>query len=246
MSEVRPILTLEHVWAGYPHAPPVLENICYQSPLPRDGKGHAIAIIGPNGAGKTTLLKVLAALLPVSAGAITLFGMPLTAERVADKVAYVPQHHTIDARFPTTPLDIVLMGLYRRIGFARRIKDHHKQEAMLALEQVRMHQHAHAPYGTLSGGQKQRVFIARALVSRAQLYLMDEPLNGIDKEGHAIILDSFHRITQQGGLLLCVHHALATVKEHFSHALLLNKTLIKDGTSIDVCQDETLKQAYIS
>ena len=244
MSSISPILVLDHVWVAYPHRPPAVENICYTTPLPQNGKGHAIAIIGPNGAGKTTLLKALAGLLPLSSGEMRLFGVPHSRSHVAESVAYVPQHHEIDARFPTTPLDIVLMGLYRRIGFARRIKDHHKQQAMHALQQVRMHQHAKAAYGTLSGGQKQRVFVARALASRAKLYLMDEPLNGIDKEGQEIILDIFDTITQQGGSLLCVHHALRTVKRHFSHVLLLNKTLIDAGTSDEVCQDDNLRRAY--
>jgi len=248
VSSTQPILSLENLWVAYPHCPPALENIHYQSPLPGNNvnnvKAPSIAIIGPNGAGKTTLLKALAGLVSPLRGTIRLFGVPHTPERVAEWVAYVPQHVSVDDRFPTTPLDIALMGLYCRIGFARRIKDHHKQEAMHALQQVGMHRHAHAPYGTLSGGQKQRVFLARALASQARLYLMDEPLNGIDKEGQTIILDIFAQITDNGGAIVCVHHALGTVQQHFTHALLLNKTLIKSGSSADVCQDEVLRRAY--
>ena len=240
-----PVLSLDNVSVAYANGDVILQNISYRSPPMHNNVGACIALIGPNAAGKTTLLRAITARLPLQSGVIRLYGKDNNPTTVAELVAYIPQHHAIDASFPICPLDIALMGMYRRIGFGRRIKEHHKQQAMHALNLVNMHHHAHKPFGTLSGGQRQRCFIARALVSTAKLYLLDEPFTAIDTSGQELIFALFDRLCAEGKTILCVHHHIDKLHRHFSHALLLNKTCLAAGKTEDVCQKELLARAYL-
>jgi ABC-type polar amino acid transport system ATPase subunit len=131
-------------------------------------QGVLMAIVGPNGAGKTTLLKAILGLVPVAAGQVRIFGKSLAEQR--HLVSYVPQRGSVDWDFPTTVLDVVLMGLYRSIGWIRRPNKEHRRKALEALEKVGMAAFAHRQISQLSGGQQQRVFLARALVQQAELF----------------------------------------------------------------------------
>ncbi|MEO0511239.1 MAG: ABC transporter ATP-binding protein, partial [Verrucomicrobiota bacterium] len=117
------------------------------------------AIVGPNGAGKSTLLKAILGLLPAASGSVRFFGSEL--RKVSSKVAYVPQRESVDWDYPVTVRDVVVMGLYRRIGWCLPIMRKHREKALLALEKMGMSAFADRQISELSGGQQQRVFLAR-------------------------------------------------------------------------------------
>ena len=135
-------------------------------------KSTLTAIIGPNGAGKSTLIKAIAGLLKPLAGVITI------KDTTPAGLGYVPQRQNINWNFPIEVLDVVLMGLYRKIGWCRWISKKDRQLALQALEMVEMHESYKTQISDLSGGQQQRVFLARALVQQPQIFLMDEPFQG--------------------------------------------------------------------
>ena len=137
-----------------------------------------MAIVGPNGAGKTTLIKAILGLARPAAGRVLVRGRPYAAERRA--VAYVPQRGTVDWDFPTSVLDVVMMGRYGSLGWIRRPGRREREAALEALRKVGMEELAGRQISQLSGGQQQRVFLARALVQDAEVYLMDEPFQGVD------------------------------------------------------------------
>ncbi len=147
------------------------------------------AIAGPNGAGKSTLLKGILGLLKPVSGAVLLWGKPLSA--VHKQIAYVPQRGSVHWDFPTTVFDVVLMGRYAHLGLVHRPGKEDRALAMEALDKMKMADFADRQISELSGGQKQRVFIARALAQDAQLYIMDEPLAGVDETTERIIMDKF-------------------------------------------------------
>ena len=95
-------------------------------------------------------------------------------------MGYVPQRESVDWDFPVNALDVVVMGMYRRIGWCLPITAKHRRAAREALDRVGMADYANRQIGQLSGGQQQRVFLARALAQDAQVYLMDEPFTGVD------------------------------------------------------------------
>ncbi len=216
---------------------PVLWDIDLDVP-----SGILMAVVGPNGAGKTTLLKAILGLIRPVAGDVRILGNPYSAGR--GLVAYVPQRGSVDWDFPTTVLDVVLMGLYGRLGWIRRPGRPERETAMRALDQVGMGAYADRQISRLSGGQQQRVFLARALVQNARIYLMDEPFQGVDATTERAIVEVLRTLRNQGKTVLVVHHDLQTVAEYFDWMLLLNVRRIACGPVDEVFTEANLRAAY--
>ena len=206
------------------------------------GLGTLMAIVGPNGAGKTTLIKTILGLIKPAAGQIRILGQPY--EKVASSVGYVPQRGSVDWDFPTSVLDVVLMGLYGRLGWIRRPGSIQREEALSALEKVDMVDYSQRQISQLSGGQQQRVFLARALVQKAQVYLMDEPLQGVDATTEHAIIDLLRVLRSSGKTVVVVHHDLQTVSSYFDEVMLLNIRRITSGPVSEVFTDRNLKLTY--
>ncbi|MGF1445841.1 MAG: metal ABC transporter ATP-binding protein [Pikeienuella sp.] len=204
--------------------------------------GQMSAIIGPNGAGKSTLLKAVLGAIPRLSGEITVFGRAADAAR--DAIAYVPQRASVDWDFPTTALDVVLMGLYRQVGLLGRYSRALRSEALACLERVGMADFADRQIGQLSGGQQQRVFLARALAQNARLYLLDEPFAGVDAATERAIISVLKALKSQGKSVIVVHHDLATVRDYFDHVLLINVRKIAEGPVATTFTAQSLHATY--
>ena len=200
------------------------------------------AIIGPNGAGKSTLLKAALGVIPRLSGEVTVFGKPIDQAR--DRVAYVPQRASVDWDFPTTVIDVVLMGLYRKLGLLKRVAGSHRATARACLDRVGMADFAYRQIGQLSGGQQQRVFLARALAQDADLYLLDEPFAGVDAATERAIIDVLKSLKAQSKAVICVHHDLATVRDYFDHVFLINVRRIAEGPVDEAFNSENLQATY--
>ena len=204
--------------------------------------GVLMAIVGPNGAGKTTLIKAVLGLVRTAAGQVRVFGRPYREQR--RELAYVPQRGSVDWDFPTSVLDVVMMGRYGALGWFRRPGARERELAIAALDQVGMTAFAGRQISQLSGGQQQRVFLARALVQDAQIYLMDEPFQGVDAKTERAIVTVLQALRADGRTVVAVHHALQTVPEYFDWAAILNVEKIASGPVDDVFTDENLRLAY--
>ena len=200
------------------------------------------AIVGPNGAGKSTLLKGILGLVKPVSGAVQLWGKPLSA--VQKQIAYVPQRGSVHWDFPTTVFDVVLMGRYAHLGLIRRPGKEDRALAMDALDKMKMADFAGRQISELSGGQKQRVFIARALAQDAQLYIMDEPLAGVDETTERIIMDEFINLQRDGRTVIAVHHDLSTLDTYFDYLVVLNRTVKACGYLAALDTDAALARAY--
>ena len=130
------------------------------------------------------------------------------------------------------------------MSWFRPVRARHRKRAMEGLAEVGMQDYAKRQISQLSGGQQQRVFLARALVQDAELFLMDEPLAGVDVATEKTIINTLHRLRDQGRTAMVVHHDLDTVSEYFDRVLLLNQHIIAEGSSEEVMTPEHLKQAY--
>jgi manganese/zinc/iron transport system ATP- binding protein len=216
---------------------PVLWDVDVEVPA-----GVLMAVVGPNGAGKTTLLKAILGLVRPAAGTIRIFGQPIKAVRRL--VGYVPQHREVDWDFPTSVLDVVMMGRYGHLGWFRRPGARERALALAALEQVGMRELANRQISQLSGGQQQRVFLARALVQDVQVYLMDEPFAGVDALTERAILNVMRSLRAASKTVVVVHHDLQTVREYFDWVLLLNVRRIACGPVAEVFTEENLRQTY--
>jgi manganese/zinc/iron transport system ATP- binding protein len=216
---------------------PVLWDVDLKVPA-----GVLMAIVGPNGAGKTTFIKAVLGLVDPAAGSVLILGEPYGANR--SRVAYVPQRGSVDWDFPTNVLDVVLMGLYGRIGWFRRPGAAHREAALKALAQVGMESFADRQISQLSGGQQQRVFLARALVQDAEVYFMDEPFQGVDATTERAIVDLLRDLRARGKTVVVVHHDLQTVSEYFDEVMLLNVRRIAAGPVTEVFTEDTLRETY--
>ena len=201
-----------------------------------------VAIVGPNGAGKSTLLKSILNFTKPLSGEITLFNQPL--KQVINRIAYVPQHNSINWDFPITVFDVVLMGQYQKMGIFKRPRQKEKEIALDSLRQMELLALKDRQISQLSGGQKQRVFIARALCQQADLLLMDEPLTGVDKKSEKIIMNKLKQLQTENKTIVCVHHDLSTLRDYFSHVVFINRYVIASGLIEDVLNDENIKKTY--
>ena len=200
------------------------------------------AIVGPNGAGKSTLLRGILGLLKPVSGAVQLWGKPLSA--VHKQIAYVPQRGSVHWDFPTTVFDVVLMGRYAHLGLVRRPGKEDRALAMDALDKMKMADFADRQISELSGGQKQRVFIARALAQDAQLYIMDEPLAGVDETTERIIMDKFMDLQKEKRTVIAVHHDLSTLDAYFDYLVVLNRTVKASDYLASLDKEAALARAY--
>jgi manganese/zinc/iron transport system ATP- binding protein len=216
---------------------PVLWDVGFEVP-----PGSLVGVVGPNGAGKSTLLKAVLELLPKVSGQIRFFGGSYAENR--HRVGYVPQRESVDWDFPIDALDVVTMGLYRQIGWFRRVNRAHRDRAMAALEQVGIADLAHRQISQLSGGQQQRTFLARALVQGADLYLMDEPFAAVDAATELAVLAVLREMKAAGKTAMVIHHDLQTVPHYFDYVLLLNMRVVAFGPTSEVFTTENLQKTY--
>lgn len=204
--------------------------------------GKLIAIVGPNGAGKSTLLKAVLGLVKPITGWVKVFGAPYRQRR--SWVGYVPQRESVDWDFPTSALDVVMMGLYGRLGWLRRPGKAERTTALECLANVGIEDLADRQISQLSGGQQQRVFLARALAQEARLYLMDEPFAGVDATTERAILSLLQDLRSRGRTVIAVHHDLHTVAEYFDEVVLLNMRLVESGPVREIFTTENLQRTY--
>lgn len=231
-----PALTVRDLTVAY-RSEPVLWDIDLTVP-----SGVLLGIVGPNGAGKTTLIKSVLGLTEPAAGQVRIFGR--SYKDVRSRVGYVPQRGSVDWDFPTSVLDVVMMGLYGRLGWFRRPGSEERKRTRAALHKVGMGDFAGRQISQLSGGQQQRVFLARALVQEADLYFMDEPFQGVDATTERAIVELLRELKRRDCTVVAVHHDLQTVSEYFDHVMLLNVRRIASGPVDDVFTDENLRRTY--
>ena len=204
--------------------------------------GVLLSIVGPNGAGKTTLIKAILGLVRPAAGSVLIYDKPYEMQRRI--VGYVPQRGTVDWDFPTSVLDVVMMGRYGALGWIRRPGRQEREQAMYALEKVGMEAYTTRQISQLSGGQQQRVFLARALVQDATVYLMDEPFQGVDATTERAIVTLLQELRANGKTVVVVHHDLQTVADYFDWVMLLNIRRIASGPVTETFTPDNLRETY--
>jgi manganese/zinc/iron transport system ATP- binding protein len=229
-------IEVEDLTVAYSDAP-VLWDVDVNVPV-----GVKMAVVGPNGAGKSTLIKAIMGLVRPVAGDIRIFGR--ASEKARGQIAYVPQRASLQWDFPTDVLDVVTMGTYGQLGWLKRPGARERDKAMAALQQVGMESFVARPIAQLSGGQQQRVLLARALVQRAEIVILDEPFQGVDAPTERAIVAVLEGLAGDGRTVVVVHHDLQTVPEYFDQALLLNVRAIDSGPVATVFTEDNLRLTF--
>jgi zinc/manganese transport system ATP-binding protein len=220
MSTPRgPELVVEHLTATYQRHPAVHHISA------RFAAGSLTAIVGPNGAGKTTLLRTIAGLHRAEEGAVRL---PKGA-----RMALLPQQSGMDRGFPILCLDVVMQGMWGRLGAFRGAGAGERERAQAALEAVGLGGFARRPVGGMSAGQFQRLLFARLLVQEADLILLDEPFNAVDARTAADLLAVMKRWHGEGRTVIAVLHDLDLVRAEFPDTLLLAREKVAFGPTAE-------------
>ncbi|HVM19215.1 MAG TPA: ABC transporter ATP-binding protein [Egibacteraceae bacterium] len=189
-----PVIEFDQVTFGYGRVP-VLREVSL-----RIGAGEFVAIVGGNGSGKTTLMRLGLGLLAPTHGTVRLFGVPVQDFRDWERIGYVPQRAAAESAVPISVEEVVRtglagkLGLVRRPGRAERDRIEHVLDLM-GVAGVRRH-----PVNQLSGGQQQRALIARALVTRPRLLVLDEPTTGVDKQARHVLRESLEHLVHVEGV----------------------------------------------
>lgn len=222
MSDPVPTVAFEGVSFAYRAGMPVVADATF-----RVESRAAVCVIGPNGGGKTTLLYLMLGLMRPDAGTVRVLGVEPEAAR--SRIGYMPQHVGVDDSFPVNVRDVVLMGRLGRHVIARYGRAD-REAAAEALDEMDVADLARRPFADLSGGQRQRVLIARALASRPDLLLLDEPTAYVDPA----FADQFYEIMRRLKTRLTVvmvSHDLGVVSEGIDSVICVNRTVRVHPTS---------------
>ena len=186
-------------------------------------EGDYVALLGPNGSGKSTLLKIILGLLKPTSGTITLFGEDAAKFKKREWIGYVSQKaNAFNGGFPATVKEVVASGLTKKLGLFKRKASNQDALVKEALEAVDMYPYLNRNIGELSGGQQQRVFIARALIAKPKMLILDEPTVGIDKENVAIFYQLMEKLNKAGMTLLIVTHDMNVIENAVTDVACLN------------------------
>jgi ABC-type Mn2+/Zn2+ transport system ATPase subunit len=227
---------LRGVTAGYDGRPAISDvDLAFRA-------GTLTAIFGPNGGGKSTLLKVIAGLLKPWQGQVEVLGAAPGVE--ARRVAYVPQAESVDWGFPVSVWDVVMMGRYPALGPVRRPGSADRDAVAAALDQVGMSPNQRTQIGSLSGGQRRRVFLARAIAAAPDLYLLDEPVTGVDITTQEDLLDILESEAKLGRTVLATTHDLACAAQRFQDVVAMNRTVMATGPASLVLDQDVLSRTY--
>lgn len=166
-------------------------------------QGEFVGIFGPNGGGKTTFLKFLLGLLKPNRGAVRIFGK--SPEKIREHIGYVPQFKLFDKQFPISVLEVVLQGCLSRLNWWGHFPKDAIVQAKEALAKMHLEDKADAAFGTLSGGQMQRALIARSLVSKPDLLLLDESTSSVDAETELAIYQLLLELKGKITIIMVTH-----------------------------------------
>ena len=206
--------------------------------------GCICGLVGMNGAGKSTFFKALTGFVRPSRGRIRINGSSVADAQRHQSVAYVPQSEGVDAQFPVSVWDVVMMGRYGSMNLLRIPRSSDRVAVRDALTRVDLLDLAERPLGTLSGGQRKRTFLARAIAQRADVLLLDEPFNGVDVRTEQLMAQLFLQFRDEGRTILISTHDLGHVRDFCDLVVLINKTVLAYGETSEVFTPENLALTF--
>jgi len=206
--------------------------------------GTICALVGVNGSGKSTLFKAIMGIVTPAAGTVRVAGQSVRAALKQNLVAYVPQAEEVDWTFPVSVWDVVLMGRYGHMNFMRMPRAEDRRIAEESLTRVGMLEFRERQIGELSGGQRKRVFLARALAQQGKVILLDEPFTGVDVNTETAIITLLRELRSEGQIMLVSTHNLGSVPEFCDHVVLINRTVLAFGPTVDVFTEENLLRTF--
>jgi len=236
----QPIVELENVRVDYPGGVQAIDQVNLEI-FARD----LIGLIGPNGAGKSTLLGVILGLIKPSHGTVKLFGEAIKPKNLR-LIGYVPQKtQLIDTNFPATVDETVLLGRVPGAGLFHRLNKEDRLKAEDAMKILGIEDLRERRIGHLSGGQSQKVFIAKAIVDRPKLLILDEPTTGVDSQSKSEFYTTLSRLNRDLGItILLSSHDIGIVTKLANKIACINRTLYFCGPTSEFETSSALSKLY--
>jgi zinc transport system ATP-binding protein len=208
--------------------------------------GDYIGLVGPNGSGKTTVIKIILGLMQQEKGTVTLFGTDSSTFRDRHKIGYLPQKPThFNPHFPATVKEIVSLGLFSKMRFPKRITKDDEAVIYEAMEMADVLDISDALIGELSGGQQQKVLVARAVVNKPELLILDEPTTALDPEARENFFKVLYELNLKKNVtVILVTHDIASIGKYASKLLYLDKKIIFYGSFEDFCLSENMTHYF--
>ena len=236
------VIEIENVSFQYDYTQ-VLNNISFSVQ-----EGDFLALLGPNGSGKSTLLKIMLGLLKPMSGSVKMFDQSVQQFAQKELVGYVSQKsNAFNSGFPATVFEVVRSGLTKKTGLFKRYPKNAKELVLEALTAVGMESFVDRNIGQLSGGQQQRIFIARALVAKPKVLILDEPTVGIDHENVQAFYNMLAELNMKQKItMILVTHDVDMVSNRISHVACLNQKIHFHGfkNDFDAISQEELDAWY--
>ncbi|HEY1135490.1 MAG TPA: ABC transporter ATP-binding protein [Nocardioides sp.] len=202
-------------------------------------RGQAFGFLGPNGAGKSSTMRMVAAVSPPTAGTLRILGMDPTTDSSAVKarIGVCPQEDTLDLEL-TVRDNLVVYARY--FGIPRRAA---RERADELLDFVQLGDKAGVMVDDLSGGMKRRLTIARSLVNRPEILLLDEPTTGLDPQARHVVWDRLFRLKAEGVTLVLTTHYMDEAEQLCDRLVVMDKgSIVADGSPADLVREHVARE----
>jgi lipooligosaccharide transport system ATP-binding protein len=202
-------------------------------------QGEAFGFLGPNGAGKSSTMRMVAAVSPISGGELRILGMDPAEDgpAIRARIGVCPQEDTLDNEL-TVRDNLYVYGRY--FGLPRK-EVRARVDELLAF--VQLTEKSNAMVEDLSGGMKRRLTIARSLINRPDVLLLDEPTTGLDPQARHVVWDRLFRLKQQGVTLVLTTHYMDEAEQLCDRLVVMDKGLIvAEGSPLDLIRQHSTRE----
>lgn len=238
------LVEVNDVTFGYAPHKPILENVSVKIP-----KGRFVGLLGPSGSGKSTLLKIIIGLQKPWKGTIRFLGNNCTDSYVyaSKSIGYVPQVESIDWNFPVTVKEVIGMGIWNRSGVAPWFSKDVDVLVGIILDDLGINssEFRNRQIRELSGGEQQRVFLARALIRKPTILVLDEPISGVDYNTRQKIMEILRSLNHDLDMtIIMTTHDLSGIGKRLPWVICMNKRVIAEGDPLKILTKDNLLRTY--
>jgi ABC-type Mn2+/Zn2+ transport system ATPase subunit len=252
-------LKMQNITYGYSYHSPVLDGVNLTVP-----KGRMLGLLGPSGSGKSTLLKIIVGLYKPWHGSIEFnnyitcydsskgqqhnswFQSTFRVHNGIPSIGYVPQVESVDWTFPVTVKEVVAMGIWDQSGATPWLAKNASDEIDYILDSLGLDSSLYMKrqIRELSGGEQQRVFLARALIRKPRILLLDEPTSGVDYNTRERILGILTELNIKGITIIIATHDITGLARRLPWVVCLNKNIVSEGSPADTLTETNLLKTY--